>query len=319
MKQVFAFFRIIRPLNLVFIFLAQWLCRYSLVLPVFRHYGIEPALDGRLFFLLSLSTVLIAAGGYIINDYFDVKIDQINKPGSLVVDRHLSRRQAIFLHWLITFAGIAIGAYVASSIGRLHLVSIHLLAAVLLWFYSATLKCTPLIGNIVVSLLTALSVVIVALFEIWIINRPAAYDRATAVVAILVLAYALFAFLISMLRELLKDLEDIRGDEVFFCRTLPNVAGMKRARLVSIFFAVLLLLAVSFVTLMEALAGHYLLALYGFLAVILPLTALLAGLRRADTKKAYHRLSNAVKAIMLAGILSMLFLHLLGNPEKYFF
>ncbi len=319
MKPLHAFFRIIRPLNLLFIFLAQWLCRYSLVLPVFRYYDIKPALTDGLFFILSLSTILIAAGGYVINDYFDVKIDQINKPGSLVVDRHLSRRQAIFLHWLLTSAGIFAGAYVAYSIGRIHLLSIHLFAALLLWFYSATLKCTPLIGNLAVSFLTALSVVMVAIFEIWIVHRPAIYDRPAAIVAALVLAYGGFAFLISMLREMLKDLEDIRGDEAFYCRTLPNVAGMRTARSMTLVMALILLTAVSVITFAVGLIGQVVLFFYGLVFIVLPLIYVIWNLRKADTFKIYHRLSNVVKAIMLAGIFSMLFLRLFSNPEKYLF
>lgn len=318
MNRILAFFRIIRPVNLVFIFLAQVLCRHALILPIYDHYDVPFAMDDLQFYLLTISTVLIAAAGYVINDYFDVKIDQVNKPSTLVVDRDMSRRWAIFFHWFMTTTGIVIGAYVAFTLGRLHLVTIHIAASLVLWFYSTSLKCTPLIGNVAVSLLTGLVVVIVAIFEIWFINRPAAIAQPARVVALLVLTYASFAFLISMVREIVKDMEDQQGDAVYHCDTLPNVAGIRMARYAALLFAAFLTLFVLGIVVLEAVAGNFLLFAYGTVAVTFPLLFIIWKLTRADTKKAFARLSQWVKLVMLAGILSMLILRLFENPENYF-
>jgi 4-hydroxybenzoate polyprenyltransferase len=275
-------------------------------------------MDDLQFYLLGISTVLIAAAGYVINDYFDVKIDQVNKPKSLVVDRDMSRLWAIFFHWLLTTAGILVGAYVAFTLGRLHLVTIHIAASLILWFYSTSLKCTPLIGNVAVSVLTGLVVVIVAIFEIWFINRPPGIAEPAKVVAFLVFTYAGFAFFISMVREIVKDIEDQQGDAAYHCNTLPNVAGIRIARHIALIFAALLTMFVLTIAILEAVAGNFLLFGYGFGAVGMPLLYIIWKLNRADTKKDYARLSQWIKLVMLAGILSMLILQLFENPENYF-
>lgn len=317
MKQLLASIRIVRPLNLVFIFLAQALCRYCLIIPIYEHYGVQTSMDDQQFLLLAISTVLIAAAGYVINDYFDVKIDQVNRR-KLLVDRHITRLWAIFFHWILTTAGILIGAYVAFTLGRLHLVTLHMGAALLLWFYSTSLKCTPLLGNISVSLLTGLVVVIVGIFEVWFINRPPAIAEPAKAVALLVMAYGSFAFLISMVREIVKDMEDQQGDAAFHCNTLPNAVGIRLARHLAMIFASVLGVLILVILGLEIAIGNFLLFAYGFLVVALPLGYILWKLNQADTQKEYGQLSGWIKGVMLAGILSMLILRLFENPENYF-
>src|SRR5687768_6379875 len=147
-RFIISFARLTRVWNLIIIALAQYLTAAFLIDP-------KTILDPRLF-ILSLSTVLIAAAGYIINDYYDIKIDLINKPERVVIGKGITRRYAILYHTLLSFAGVAIGTFLNWKIGVLNLG-----AAFLLWWYSNSLKRQPLIGNIVVSLLTALAIVIV--------------------------------------------------------------------------------------------------------------------------------------------------------------
>lgn len=151
MKLLLAFLRLIRYPNLLYIFLTQYLLQYAVFRPVFARYGWQPSLGHAAFFLLSLSTVLIAAAGYIINDYFDVNTDLWNKPDKLIVDRLISRRWAMFWHSALNVIGVGIGFGLAWKIGYPLLGFAQLICTGLLWFYSTSYKRQLLIGNIVIS------------------------------------------------------------------------------------------------------------------------------------------------------------------------
>ena len=318
MSRLIAFLRLVRWVNLLFILLAQGLFRYIILVPVFHYYGAEPALSDSLFALLALSTVLIAAGGYIINDYFDIKIDQVNKPGRMVVDRLLSRRRAMLAHWLCSGSGIVVGVLVALAIGRWHLAALHIGAAILLWFYSTNFKRMPLVGNIVVAFLTGLVIAIVALFEIWILHRPEALDAPAAMVWAYVLVYGGFAFLISMVREIVKDIEDLPGDAGHHAITLPVAAGVRNAKVVASGFGIGLLVLAVLLLALEDVRSNIVLVLYGLMAVVLPMLAILFLLVRADRQTHYRTLSALVKSVMLAGILSMLAIYFSDHPVNLF-
>jgi 4-hydroxybenzoate polyprenyltransferase len=239
--------------------------------------------DWRLF-LLATSTVLIAAAGYIINDYYDVKIDLINKPDRVVIGKGISRRTAIFLHTALSVAGVAAGTILDWKIG-----AVNFFSAFLLWVYSNHLKRQPLIGNLAVALLTSVSIVIVNVL----------YPPTAPVV----LMYATFAFFMTLVREVIKDMEDVRGDNTFGCRTLPIIWGIPRTKIF------LSLLVVTFTSLIGLLAIFTsLLPTWYFSGLVVPIIWLVAGLSRADTVKDFYRLSLLCKFIMVLGILSMLWI-----------
>jgi 4-hydroxybenzoate polyprenyltransferase len=232
MKSILSFLRLIRYINLLYIAFTQYLIQYTIIRPILAQAGVAPTLDHLHFFLLVLSTILIAAAGYVINDYFDVMIDSINKPRRIVIDRTIKRRTAMLLHQFMTGAGVLIGFYVAWKAGNLKLGLIHPIVAGLLWFYSTGYKRQLLIGNIVVSFLTAMVVMIVALYEHHLFApSDAGVNAAAYSIFIIIFFYFLFAFLISLVRELVKDLEDVEGDRQYGCRTLPIVAGVQNTKL----------------------------------------------------------------------------------------
>ena len=276
-----AFLHLIRFPNLVLIVLSQALAQACLLSPgISWEKVLEPS-----FGLLTLSTVFIAAAGYIINDYYDVKIDAINKPDRLVVGTVIRRRPAMFAHLVLSFLGIAIGFWLYLPIGL-----INTGAVFLLWGYSARLKKLPLIGNITIALLSATMLLVVAVYE----------DRLNRIT----LGYALFAFLISLIREVIKDMEDMKGDASFECRTLPIVLGIRNTKLVlypiiAIFLAFAIVVALHNRT--SLIFDIYMLAL-----VLFPAIWLTIKLTRADRKRDFAYLSNLNKLIMLTGILSML-------------
>src|SRR6478752_4073478 len=151
MKQILAFFKLIRTLNLLFIAITQYLFQYFIVIPLFEPYGLSLPLGGKYFWLLVLSSVLIAAGGYIINDYFDLNIDRVNKPGKLVVDKIIHRRWAILWHLALSVAGILVSTYVACKTRAWWIAPANVGCVLGLWFYSTTFKRKLLSGNLIIS------------------------------------------------------------------------------------------------------------------------------------------------------------------------
>lgn len=272
-----ALVRLTRVWNLLIIGLTQYCTAGFLIHP-------DTLTDSRLL-LLAVSTMLIAAGGYSINDYYDVKIDLINKPDRVVVGNVLSRRTVLLLHTVLSFAGTALGFFLSWKLGL-----INFFSAFLLWLYSNALKRLPFVGNLVVAVLTGLSVVVVnVLFSPLLAN---------------VTVYALFAFFMTLIREIIKDMEDLKGDNTFGCRTLPIVWGIRSTKL----FIYLLILVFSFVVVMihRSITPLPVTFFIGFL--LLPMGILVGWLIRADTRRDFYRLSQFSKLIMLAGIFSMAFL-----------
>jgi 4-hydroxybenzoate polyprenyltransferase len=260
--------------NLVIIGLAQY-CTAGFLIST-------ATLNDLPLFVLATSTVLIAAAGYIINDYYDVKIDYINKPGRVVIGKSIPRRHAILFHVLLSGAGIALGLYLSWRIAALNALTVFLL-----WFYSNNLKRLPFIGNFVVALLTGMSILIVDLY----------YHTGSA----LVIIYASFAFFMTLVREIIKDMEDLKGDHTFGCKTLPILLGLRRTKFV--IYLILFLFTVTVVVLNQV---YSLLPLqYYIIFLFIPLLWLLYRLVRADTVKDFARLSAFCKVIMLLGILSM--------------
>ncbi len=233
-------------------------------------------------FLLSASTIVIAAAGYIINDYYDVKIDLINKPERVVIGKEVNRRFALLFHSLLSLAGVGLGFILNWKIG-----AINFMSAFLLWWYSNDLKRQPFIGNFVVALLTGLSILLInVLFKV---SHP------------FVIVYSVFAFAITLLREVVKDIEDLKGDNTFGCRTLPIVLGIRKTK------AILYILLLAFVVTVFTISYRYLSMSVSYLLLFLIAPSVLLGivLAKADTKNDFHILSQLCKIIMLLGIGSM--------------
>ena len=280
---------LVRWPNLVIMLLSLVLVR-SLLL---RGQPLAEVLLAPRFGLLVLAALLVAAAGYIINDYYDVKIDAINRPDRLVVGRLLGRRKAMLAHVVLSGAGVLLA--VLSGAGKRQALLIGLVtlgAALLLWGYSARFKRVALVGNLSIGLLTA---ALVLLPELQLLTARKA-----------VWLYALAAFLLTVVREIVKDLEDMRGDAQHDCRTLPLVWGVARSKWVAgVFLAALAVLVLGAVVQLPAL-GRWPLAAWLLALVVLPLGWLTRLLWVADRRRHFRQLSAWCKAIMLAGVLSML-------------
>lgn len=307
MKLVAAFLKLIRWPNLFFIALTQSLFYFC----VFDRLLLQAAFPHShlLFFLLVSASVVIAAAGYIINDYFDVQIDAINKPQKVVVDKMVKRRWAIMWHWLLSSLGIVLSLYISYKIGNWIIAIANLFCVLLLWFYSTTFKRKILSGNIIIAALTAWVIVVVYFFcGANIINwQQTSIPFDVTKFFKYVVLYAGFAFIVSLIREVVKDLEDMQGDAMYDCRTMPIAWGVPVSKVYTAVWLVVCVAALTIIQLYAVQLGWWHIALYGIVFTILPLLWILRKLFKARVAADYKQLSTQIKFVMLAGILSMLF------------
>ncbi|MEO8413489.1 MAG: geranylgeranylglycerol-phosphate geranylgeranyltransferase [Ginsengibacter sp.] len=308
MNGLSAFFKLVRWPNLAFIALTQMLFRFFILRFVYTNgaahiENIKVSLP--LFYCLVFASVCIAAAGYIINDYFDVNIDIVNKPSKIIVGRYIKRRWAIVLHIVLSFLGFAMSCYVGYKLRNMYVPVCNLLAIVALWFYSTTFKKKLLIGNILISLLTAWVILVLTVSEY---RFSIAYEDIYWKRLIkLSFIYAGFAFIISLIREVIKDLEDMPGDAKFGCTTMPIVWGVQVSKVFVAVWVVVVIGVAAGIQIYVVHLGWWFSALYSLLAIIIPLMWVLRQLYFAHASKDFHRLSTVIKIIMLAGILSMIF------------
>jgi len=308
MNVLSAFFKLVRWPNLLFIALTQVLFRFFILRFVFINSpsGYETIrLSLPLFYLLVFASVCIAAAGYIINDYFDVNIDLVNKPSKLVIDRYIKRRWAIVLHIIFSFTGFVISSYIGYKLRNLYIPVFNLLAIVGLWFYSTTFKKKLLIGNVLISLLTAWVILILTVSEYRFRITP--HDIYWQRLLKLSFIYAGFAFIISLIREVIKDMEDMRGDVKYGCSTMPIVWGLQVSKVFVAVWIVVITTSIAAMQFYVIQLGWWFSALYSLITIIIPLLWVLRKLYVAHSQKDFHNLSTTVKFIMLTGILSMIF------------
>jgi len=310
------FFKLIRWQNLLVVILTMMLMRYAVLAPllsktlVILRNGTGEAIPMSLqfpwynFILLVAATVFITAGGYVINDYFDIKTDLINK-GKVIVGTKVPRRMAMMWHNLLNIAGVALGFYISYSAGYFWLGSLFLVVSGLLYFYSASYKRQFLIGNLIVALLTAMVPLLVVFYE-W----PALYRyyKINAIskpeinfIVYWVGGFALFAFLSNLIREIIKDIEDFEGDIAYGRNTIPVVIGILSAKIVSV--------SLIFVTVIFLyLTWHFFVndtitLIYITVAIVLPLLYVIFKLFRSSEREQLHGASSMMKIVMITGLL----------------
>jgi len=311
MKPFLLFLKLVRWPNLVFILLTQILFEYCILRPLLVK-GHGPAGVGvNPFILVAAAYLLVAAAGYIINDYFDVPIDIINKPDKVFITNGVSKAFALRTYIIMNLLAIALGWLASILLRESSAIFFIITCVVLLFLYSAILKKQFLIGNLLVAAISASALPVLSCMSMnvnWLLPAP---DNNPNLVLLswLTYLYTGFAFIISFSREMIKDLEDVEGDKQYGGRTVPIVLGITAshrivggALLTLIFVLVYLLSAIGF-----KISGSLVLTLYATALVIIPLTVILWKLFHAKEKIDYHHLSRNIKRVMLAGILSMLF------------
>ncbi len=337
------FLQLTRALNLGYIVLCMYLIRYCLIEPIYGLLTYEPTLSHLAFAALVLSTVLIAAGGYVINDYFDQQTDLINKPDKVLIGKKISAQQSVRLYAVLTIAGILIGGVLAYMMGSWRLIFVHLFSAAALWFYSSSWKRKPLIGNVMVSILVALSVLIVAFFDRELLNYlmfslkeslGAIFERLTdyevsargesdvkesalsGFIVQQILGLSLFAFLLNLIREIIKDGQDVMGDGKMGYRTFPIITSLATSNLLTAALCVLTFYLLFRFQMTQMDIGNRWVAAAIFVLIQLPLLYLVFRSKGARTPKQFKHMSAVVKLIMFLGLLYLPYLASSVNVEQ---
>lgn len=280
---------------------------YCIVHPVFKNAGIKPNIAGSYLLMLIAASVFIAAAGYIINDYFDLDIDLVNKPDKLVVEKIISRRWVIVWHLLLSLAGVALSLIIDLKTNARFLSIANAGCVLLLFIYSISLKKQLLSGNIIVSVLTAWVILVVTFGETSNLLKTFTLTSVTEKITRITFLYAGFAFVISLIREVVKDMEDIEGDRKYGCHTMPIVWGVFSSKIFAAVWLVVLIAALCITQFYVLQFKWWGSAAYCILFIIVPLFFILKRLFAANNSKDYHRLSTWIKLVMFTGILSMIF------------
>lgn len=294
------YLHLFRYQNLVLIALAQVLLRYGL----FHALGADMMLSTTQFILLVLATLCIAASGNIINDLYDIEIDRINKPDKVLIGKSIRAKTANNLFIALNIIGVGIGFYLSNAIGRPGFSALFIALSALLYLYASNFKKILIVGNILVSIIVAMSLITVAIYDLLPVITPE--NKATqSLVFGFVLKYAFFAFFINFIREIVKDLLDINGDKKGEINSLPIVFGRKRTVRIVFFLAAILIFLVLYYMYQE-LYDQKAITLYFLFGIVGPLLFFCIKSWDAEKKKEYRLLSSILKWVMFIGICSLL-------------
>lgn len=310
------YLKLVRPLNLLVLALTMILFRYCLAdVASYELYQFKSYLSSAGFWSLLVTTLLVAASGYVINDIFDVETDEINKPERVIVGKQINDNAAFNFYKLLCFLSVVGAGALAYFGGNTKFASIPIMVLVLLYLYAQNFKSMAFVGNVIIALCAALPILLIAMYDF----RINEYDSNVVVmltrgIGLSAVFYALFAFLTTLTREIIKDIEDIEGDESTGCRTLPIVAGIKKAKLAAAFvqFLTIVLLAIIAVYFNTIHLPIHMLIL--IVVLILPVIVQSFVMFRGKSSKDYQLAGNIGKIHMLLGVLSMLYFYSGSGP-----
>ncbi|MCL6218552.1 geranylgeranylglycerol-phosphate geranylgeranyltransferase [Zunongwangia pacifica] len=297
------YLKLVRYGNLLFIALCLLLIRFGF----FKQFDASTALSDIEFILLIIAVVCIAASGYVINNILDYEADRINAPKRLVIREKISEKSAYNLFFALNIMGVGLGFYIANKIDTPAFSAIFILTSALLYLYATYLKHIAIAGNLVISMLVGLVVLLPVIFDLYpeitsenIKNQRMLFNT--------LVYYSLYATLLNFVREIIKDQEDINGDYKTQSNTLPLLIGQKRTNMF-VFIFCLILLIFSIIFLGDDLYRSTKAVVYALVFIIAPLLALVAGILKANSKKDYSKFSLILKFMLFFGLLS------LGFPE----
>jgi 4-hydroxybenzoate polyprenyltransferase len=298
------------------------LLEYLLKNAVFETYlgdqGIIFPINNLWFAILVISTVFVAIAGYLANDIADIAIDKINRPNRVLSLGKISVSQAKAMQWFFEAGGIILGGAVAVYVGNIGLVAIHAFIIIVLRAYANTLKCKGLIGNIAVAFSTAMLVVLIWVFTLFALHKfesNAAYDF--SMINLIILFYVGFAFWFTLIREIVKDLEDLKGDRECGCKTLAVRIPLQKLKN---WLMILSAIGINGILLFQwmlyqqlpagisAVKGETLFMANFVSLIVVLLLNVIPKLVTANSSIDFHKIGNMLKIIMVAGILQMIFL-----------
>lgn len=299
------FIKLLRPLNLLIIAAVMYAMRY-----VFYNFNQDLffKLNGTIneidFFLLVISTLIIAAAGNIINDYFDMRIDRINKPEKVIVGKHIKKRVAMLAHVIMNIIAVLTGIYLSYKYNTFLPVSIHLLTTTLLWLYSVSLKRQFLTGNLSIAFLSALVPYLSGMIHLYVLkeqNMQYFTELNLYLYKLIIYTYMVFAFLTTLIREIQKDMADMKGDAAIGCKTVPLVWGVEKTKKISIYLILLAFFAV--LTLLLLKSFKLITIVFASLSILLPFIYSAILTHKAKQRKDFLLASTLIKISMVGGIL----------------
>jgi len=295
----------------------MYLVRYGIIihfsaLTIDDTYPINHLLDNFHFFLLVFSTIIIAAAGYIINDYFDLKTDRINKPEKIVIGKYIKRRVAMVLHAALNFIGVLLGFYLAFKVNVWWLGFFHFFSALMLWFYSLFLKRKFLSGNLTIAFLAGMTPFLVGWYEIphafiSFLQEKSITNALQKPMVYWVLVFSFFSFFATLIREIIKDLADLNGDKAINCKTVPIVIGIQKTKILSTVLYLILIIALLVLTL--KFQNDIQAILYITIAVSIPLLISLVINLTAKKRKGFLLASSVLKLAMITAVLYTLMIN----------
>lgn len=315
MEKVRDYLMLVRWQNLLMTAIVLFAMEKWVATPILRAAYFGEQLPWWLLLLLTLATVLVAAGGYVINDYFDVKIDAINRPDRLIVTRSVSKAQAMRLFQVLTAAGIVCGLATAAFLHSWMTAVIFVFVPGLLWFYSASYKRQLIIGNLIVALVSALSPLLIAIANVAYLKQHYGSVNGIDVLGLTSLphdiylwigGFAAFAFVGTFIREIIKDMEDVMGDRELECHSLPVVFGEQPTKII---VTVLLLLMTGAIVWLAwwvipfPCGWNSLHARYVVLGLMIPILCVLWQLWSARISSDYRTTQTIMKFVLLMGVL----------------
>lgn len=306
-----SYLKLVRPVNLLIIALTQYLVLFCIIKPFLSDGYVELQMSQLNFALFVFSNVLLAAAGYAINDYFDIDVDEINKPGKNVLVKKIPRRHAYLMNIILNTIACIIGFYCAFKVGYIMLGFFFVVISLALYYYSLKYKRQFVTGNIVVAIIAAYGVLSVWLFQFFALlsfarsGDPYSFinsEDARSKITYFVFGFAVFAFLMTLVREIIKDMEDVEGDKECGCNTIPVKKGIpfaKKSVMWLSIFTIVILAGSQFLLFADYTALTFYLCVIQALLIYLVVKVL-----RSGEKSEYHFLSIFAKIIMIAGILS---------------
>lgn len=294
------YLKIIRPVNLLLIAIVQIVIKFVL----FDVFEAEMAMNALQFVLLLVATLAIAAAGNVVNDIYDVEIDRINKPDKVLVGKSITERKAFNYFILLNVIGVICGFVLANQLGKPGLAATFIVISALLYIYSTQIKAMLILGNVLISALVSFSLLIVLIFDFYplAINGLSESQKAASQI---VFHYAVFAFIVNLIREIVKDLEDINGDKNGGISTLAIALGRGRTTML-VFVLTALFIATIVAYLYTFLYNKKLMVLYFLFLIVAPLLYFCSKAWGAESSKEYRHLSLVLKLVMVTGMCAMI-------------
>ncbi len=307
------FLKLIRWKSIIAIAATMFAMKYAIIIPVYNYYGISPGLSSTGFFFLLMTSMLIMAGGNIINDYFDRKTDLINRPNKVLVGFKVTRRQAIFMHTTFTFLGVVCGFITAIIAGKIIIGLYFLFISFLIWAYSSNLKKHALAANFTIAFLTALIPLSVAITEYFALESSLSEwslenARAIKLVFQTIIGFSVFSFLFNLIRELIKDCYDFRGDFKTGIKSVPILIGRKRTNYLISFLSLISLILLVFVwegylAKLSFFENNMISQIYIYIFIVLPIFYLSIRSLFGTKLKKYKHINNFTKIIIISGLI----------------